>query len=266
MAITTIDGIIAGAQPPRYFCKAISASLVAGRPFVPWHLAGIPGIRTAPSAGVNGANLTASDEAIKFVNPVSGNSYLTRFSADITQQCTVLLVDLLWENSGLSVTSLTAQAITQPTLEPRDRTGTTNGDSVLIGLRILTATGGGANVPQITYTNSVGTTGKTANPAFAYAATSTTGSFYPFALAAGDLGVRSVTSYINSASMTSGTISLVAYRVLAVIDVGAYSGASAGPVDLGFPQLYDDTVPNIIIIPSATTASIISGMMSVAQG
>ena len=266
MAITTLDGIIAGAQPPRYFCKALSGTLVAGRPFVPWGLAGIPGASTAPSSGINGGNLTSSSQDIPFTNPVSGNTYLTRFAAEVTQQCTVLLVDKLWENSGLVVTSTSAQAITQPTLEARDANGATDGDAVLIGLRIVTATGAGANVPQITYTDSAGGTGNTANPVVAYAASSAAGSFYPFALAAGDKGVRSVTSYINTVSMTSGTISLVAFRVLAVIDVGAYSGNAAGPVDLGFPQLYDNTVPNVIILPSATTTSIISGMMSVSQG
>lgn len=266
MAITTVDGIIAGAKPPRFFYKVLSGTLVAGRPFAPWALAGIPGAWPAPAGGLNGSNVTSNNGQIPFTNPGSGNSYLARFAGDVTQTGTLMLVDVLWENSGLVVTSTSAQAITQPTLPARDANGATDGDAVLIGLRIVTATGAGANVPQITYTNSAGTTGKTANPVFAYAASSAAGSFYPFALAAGDKGVRSVTSYINTVSMTSGSVSLVAYRVLATIDVGAYAGNAAGPVDLGFPRMYDNTVPNVIIIPSTTTTSIISGMMSVSQG
>lgn len=266
MAITTVDGIIAGAKPPRFFYKALTGTLVAGRPFAPWALAGIPGAWTAPSAGLNGANLTSKDGAIPFTNPGSGNSYLARFAADVTQTGTLMLVDVLWENSGLSVTSTSAQAITQPTLEARDANGTTNGDGVLIGMRVVTTLGTGTNVPQITYTDQSGGTGNTANPIVTYAASSVAGSFYPFALAAGDTGVRSVTSFINTVSMSSGTISLVAYRILATIDVGAGAGAAVGPVDVGFPQLYDNTTMALIFIPSTTTTSVMSGVVTVAQG
>jgi len=266
MAITTVDGIIAGAQPPRYFCKVLSGTLVAGRPFAPWALAGIPGAWPAPSGGLNGSNVTANDGQIPFTNPGSGNSYLSRFASTVTQLGTLLLVDVLWENSGLVVTSTSAQAITQPTLPARDANGATDGAGVLIGLRIVTATGAGANVPQITYTDAAGGTGNTANPIVAYAASSAAGSFYPFALAAGDTGVRSVTSYINTVSMSSGSVSLVAYRVLASLDVGTNVGNALGPIDLGFPQLYDNTTMALIFIPSTTTTSTIQGIVSVSQG
>lgn len=266
MAITTVDGIIAGAKPPRFFFKGLSGTLVAGRPFAPWALAGIPGAWPAPAGGLNGSNVTANDGQIPFTNPGSGNSYLARFAADVTQTGTLMLIDVLWENSGLVVTSTSAQAITQPTLEARDANGATSGDGVLVGLRIITTTGAGANVPQITYTDAAGGTGNTANPIVAYAASSAAGSFYPFALAAGNTGVRSITSYINTVSMTSGSVSLVAYRILATIDVGTGAGAALGPIDLGFPQLYNNTTMALIFIPSTTTTSVMSGIVTVAQG
>ena len=43
MAITTLDGIIAGAQQPRFFSKTMVAAAVVGRPASLWAGPGIPG-------------------------------------------------------------------------------------------------------------------------------------------------------------------------------------------------------------------------------
>lgn len=266
MAITTLDGIIAGALAPRYFFKALSGTLVAGRPYTPWYVAGIPGAGTAPASGLNGSNLTSpTNGQIPFTNPGSGNSYLARFSGDATQTGMLMLVDRLWQNV-LSPTTTTAQSITQPTLPARDAAGSTNGDGVLVGLEIVTATGAGVPTPSISYTNQSGTASRTASLAVAYTATSPAGTFYPFALQAGDTGVRSIQSYTASVSMTSGAVSLVAYRILATIDLGTFAANALGPIDLGFPQIYNDTVPQLIFIPSTTTTSILAGTVTFAQG
>ena len=48
------------------------------------------------------------------------------------------------------------------------------------------------------------------------------GTFYPFSLQAGDTGVRSIQSFqINTTAWTSGTIHLVAYRVLEVLEISS---------------------------------------------
>ena len=235
--------------------------------FSPFYTAGIPGAAVAPSPGVDGAALTSYAGQIPFTNPGSGNSYLARFTGAATQAGTLLLCDRLWHNSGLSVTSTSSQSITQPTLPARDANGGTNGAGVLVGMEVVTATGAGANVPTLTYTDQDGNTGATANPTFAYAASSAVGSFYPFSLAAGDTGVRSVTAFQNSVSMTSGSISLVAYRVLAQIDCATTNGADAvDSITGGFPRLFDNTVPFILFLPSTTTSSLIQATITVAQG
>lgn len=266
MAITTLDGIIAGAKPPEFFFKALSGTLTAGRPWTPFYVAGIPGPAAAPAPGVNGAALTSYPGQIPFTNPGSGNSHLARFVAAATQAGVILLCDRLWHNSGLSVTSLTSQAISMPTLPARDGNGGTNGVGVYVGMEIVTTTGAGLNVPTLTYTDSDGNTGATAGLSVPYAATATAGSFFPFNLAAGDKGVRSVTAFQNSVSMTSGTFSLVAYRVIAAIEAGAYQGGFSDPVTGGFPRMYDNTVPFLLYIPVGSTASSVWGTMSVAQG
>jgi hypothetical protein len=74
-----------------------------------------------------------------------------------------------------------------------------------------------------------------------------------------------VQTFTNSVSMTSGSISLVAYRVLATLDITT-SGGSAGPFELGLPRMYDDTVPFLLLIPSTTTTTNLHGSVVVTQG
>ena len=103
--------------------------------------------------------------------------------------------------------------------------------------------------------------------AFTYAASSIAGSFYPFTLAAGDTGVRSIQSVTLGVSMSSGTVHLVAYRVLASIGNGGQGFTNTLDVmTSGMPMLYDNTVPFLIFIPSTTTTTTSFGMMSVTQG
>lgn len=264
MTITTVDGIIAGAKPPVYFHKALSGNLLAGRPHTPIYTAGIPGAAVANASGLSGAALTSYAGQLSFTNPGSGNTHLTRLAATGTQNGTLMLVDRLWHSGDVGFAS-GVKTINSVAWPARDADGTTAGKGVMVGLEISTATGAGTPVPVLTYTNNAGTSGQTASPAFAYGASSIQGSFYPFALAAGDVGVQSIQSLNFPSTMTSGVIHLVAYRVLAMIDIGTNGGA-AGPLELGLPRMFDNTVPQLIFVPSATTSTFLAGTMSVTQG
>lgn len=84
MAITTLDGVLAGALPPVTFMKAATPTLVAGRPHSLFYLAGMPGAAVAPTPGLAGAALTSYAGQLPFSNPPSGNSYLARLQAQAT--------------------------------------------------------------------------------------------------------------------------------------------------------------------------------------
>lgn len=267
MAITTLDGAIAGMQYPRTFAKAVTGTMVAGRPHSTFYLAGQPGAAVAPTPGAAGAALTTYAGQIPFTNPVTGNSYLARFQGQATIAGTLVLADRLWHNSGIVVTTTTAQTINSVAFPARDVAGSTNGDGVRIGLEVSTATGAGAATPTISYTNQSGTAGKTGAMEVAYVASSIAGTFYPFTLAAGDTGVRSIQTYTGSVSMTSGTVHLVAYRELARLELTAANVSNAiDSLTSGFPRLFDNTVPYIFFIPSTTTTSNISGSVVYTQG
>lgn len=268
MAITTLDGVLAGARPPVTFTKAATPTLVAGRPHSLFYLAGMPGAAVAPTPGLAGAALTSYAGQLPFSNPTSGQySYLARFQAQATIAGALILADRLWHNSGLSLTSTAAQTINSVAWPDRDAKGTSNGEQVLIGLEVTTATGAGTPTFTMSYTNQDGVSGRTGTGILAGVATSAIGAFYPMGLAAGDTGVRSVQTFTLSATWTSGAASLVAYRELARLELtGANVPAAIDAITSGFPRLFDNTVPFLIFVPSTTTASNISGQMVITQG
>lgn len=267
MAITTVDGALAGMQYPREFFKAVTGTMVAGRPHSLIYLAGIPGAAVAPAPGIAGAALTSYPGQLPFTNPGSGNTYLARFLGQATIAGTLLLCDRLWHNSNVVVTTTGAQTVNSVAWPARDANGATNGDAVYAALEISGTVGTGAATPSISYTDQGGTAGNTGSMVVAYAASSIQGTFYPFSLAAGDTGVRSIQTVTLGVSMSSGSISLVAYRILARIELSAANVPMAvDALTSGFVRMYDNTVPFIVFIPNTTTTSNITGEVIWTQG
>lgn len=262
MAITTLDGVIAGMQIPKPILKTgiTMAAVAAQRAYTPWYVAGNPGAATANAAGINGAAVTGNAVAgqIPRTNPTSANAYLARLSISATVPGTLWLIDRLWNNSGLSVTSTVAQAITPATLPSRDGDGGTNGAQVMAAIEWSATGGAGTPTVTLTYTDQDGNTGATGT--FTGVASAPVGTFEIFTLASGDTGIRAPTSFIQSATRTAGTMHLVLFRVLAQIEVSAANiGNAIDAVSGGLPREYDGTVPQLVWFPSATTAVGLSG-------
>lgn len=267
MAITTLDGAIAGMQYPREIIKAATPTLVAGRPHSLFYLAGSPGAAVAPTPGISGAALTTYAGQIPFFNPVAGNSYLARLQAMATQPGSLVLCDRLWHNSGMSITSTSPQTINSVEWPARSADGTINGEGVLIGVEVSTIWGAGAPVLSIVYTNQAGAGSKTGTGIITGITLSAVGAFYMIGLSAGDTGVRSIQTYTRSASSTTGVECLVAYRILARLELTAANVPNAiDALTAGFPRLFDNTVPFLLFIPSTTTASVITGHLLWTQG
>jgi len=267
MAITTLDLALAGMKPPSFFSKAVTGTMVAGRPFSPFYLAGVPGAAAAPTPGLAGAALTSYAGQVP-IPAASGNTHLARFSGVSSAQAGMLLLcDRLWHNSGFTITSTGAQTINSAAWPARDMNGSTNGVGVILGVEISGATGAGTPTITVSYTNDANTSGKTATNSVATVATSAAGTFYPIGLAAGDTGVRSVQTLTLSATWTSGTMHLVAYRVLATLELPAAGIPNAvDALTSGMPRCYDTTVPFLIYIPQTTTTTQLSGSAVFTQG
>lgn len=278
MAITTLDGAAAGAQPLRPIAKAVTPTLVAGRPHSLWYLGGQPGAGAMDSTTSGGAALSSSSALvagqIPHVDPVSGNAYLHRLGLTANQAGLLLLCDRLWHGSDIissavvSVTSTSLQTITSfPGLPARDNAGSSNGDGVLFGLEVYSALGAGTPTATLTYHNQANTGSRTATNLDAVVASSAVGAFYRFGLQAGDTGIRTPDSIQLSATMTSGNFGLVAYRVLAQIEIGAAGAPTA--IDWltgGGQKIPNGAVPFLIFIPAGTTATNVSGSYIETQG
>lgn len=268
MAITTVDGIIAGLQVPQPFFKVGATMEAIGVLHSLFYTTGVPGAAVAPTPGLAGAALTTYAGQIPYTNPGAGNGYLAGINASASLAGTLYLCDRLWHNSGFTQTTTTAETVNSAAFPARDKAGSTNGDGVLVGLEVSTATTNAGAITNTTmsYTDQGGTAGNTATIA-SFPATAVAGTFVPFQLAAGDTGVRSIQSLTKGTSYAAGTMHLVAYRVLATIPISpANAGLMADYASVGFPRLFDNTVPFLLWRPSATTAVTLQGEILYAHG
>lgn len=271
MAITTLDGAIAGFQSPRPILKiGITMSAVgAMRGYTPWYAAGNPGASTATAIGINGEAVTpalgSTGGRIPRTNPGTGNAYLGRLAINASTAGTLWLIDRVWQNSGLVTTSTTAQAITPATLPARDAGGATSGASIMAAVEWSATGGAGTPTVTLTYTDQDGNTGATGT--LTGVASPPVGTFEIFTLAAGDTGIRAPTSFIQSATRTSGTMHLVLFRVLAQVEVTAANiGNAIDALTSGLPRIYNDSVLQLVWFPSATTATNFIGQYIETQG
>jgi hypothetical protein len=272
MAITTLDGVIAGFRAPQPLIKngATMAAVGAQRGYTPWYVAGSPGASTATTVGLNGEAATpalgSTGGRILRTNPAGGvNAHLGRLAINASQPGTLWLIDRLWQNSGLSVTSTAAQAITPAALPARDGAGGTNGAAVLAAIEWSASGGTGTPTVTLTYTDQDGNTGATGT--LTAVASPPAGTFELFTLAAGDTGVRAPTGFQQSATRTSGTQHLVLFRLIAQIEVTAANiGNAIDALTSGMPRIYNDSVLQLVWFPSATTATNFQGSYVETQG
>lgn len=247
---------------------------------------GFPGAWAPGAPGLNGFNTDCS-VATSAVNPIGATQmgahrlpdaasawYLVKFGLNAAVVGNFELIDVLWVNTGIAVTTTTAQAITMPgALPARDANGTTNGEGVLAALYTTTANTNAAVIANTTlsYTDQDGNAGNTATfsgtVGFQAPATPVVGTWMPFLLAAGDTGIRSVQSVTLGTSYGAGALSLVLFRPLAregVSVANTSSGALNGPTrPISSPgvRIYNDTCFALVATgaPATTAAGVYGG-------
>jgi hypothetical protein len=214
-----------------------------------------------------GAALTSYAGQLPYTNPVSGSKYIARMVGQATIAGTLFLLDRLWHNSGITITSTSPQTVDSAEFPARDNNGSVNGEGVMVAVEVSAATGAGTPTFTLGYTNSDNQNGKSAANIVASAASSAIGCFHPIGLAAGDKGVKSIQTITLSATWTSGTMHLVAFRVLARLELPLAQVPNAFDlVTGGMPKCFDNTVPFLVFLPSTTTASVIGGNLIFTEG
>lgn len=279
MALTTLAGVIAGLRAPMLSQKTFSA-MTAGRHATTWYASSTPAPATANASGISGAALTNPvTGGLPWVSPGSGETVVTRTQnrgATVAggSAGSVLLIDRLWHNSGINATLTTSQTITSAAFPARDVNQAVSGDGVFLAVEVSTAATVGAPTITVTYTNQAGTGSRTATNIATTTATSAQGSFYILSLQAGDTGVQSVQSYIQSVGWTSAVVSLVAFRVIAFMaqsalptnDPTSRYWRTDDVVSHAAPRVWDGSVLQLVPLMNSTNTPTQYATISLASG
>jgi hypothetical protein len=257
------------------FMKSGTASDTIGYWYCTSKDPGFPGAWAPGTPGVNGrvTNGTAAPDngCIPIRNPATGANFLTEVSMGSSVAHAHLFFDVLWVNSGLVVTTTTAQAITTPTLPARDVNGTTNGEGCMIGVLTTTANTNAAVISNSTvqYTNSDGTAGRTATlsniAGSQFPVTPVVGTIVWFSLQAGDKGVRSIQSITLNTSLGAGAISLLIARDIAMIGTTIANLLTQKKLSEPGVRLYNGTCLLHCHVASAVTATFYNGEIVVQE-
>jgi len=258
------------------FMKNGTAPDATGYWYGTWKDAGFPGAWAPGTPGLNGRVTDGTNSAdfgcVPIRNPAVGANYLTELMMGSSIAHYHLFYDVLWVNSGLVVTTTTAQAITTPTLPARDINGTTNGEGCMIGLMFTAAATNAAVISNatVTYTNSDGTGSRTATLSAIVGsqipATPVIGTIIWFNLAAGDKGVRSIQSITLGTSLATGSVSLFIARDIASVGTQV-ANIPSPPKKLSDPgvRLYNGTCLLHCILASAATATFFNGELTIQE-
>ena len=260
---------------PVVFMKTSTAAEATGNWYGTWKDAGFPGAWAPGTPGINGrvTDGTAAGDAgcIPIKNPAVGANFLTELIMGTSVIHSNLFFDVLWVNSGINVTTTTAQAIVTPTLPARDVNGVTNGEGCMIGLLFVAAATNAAAIANstVSYTNSDGVAGRTATLANGNGAqipaTPVIGTIVWFFMQAGDKGVRSIESITLGTSLVTGTVSLLIARDIA--SIGTFIANAQVQRALSPPgvRLYNNTCMLHCTLASATTVTFFNGELSVQE-
>ena len=272
MAIITLDGLLAGLKPATAFTKAAFTGEAAGQFHSLFAVAGRPAAGAFATPGLNGATVDVASGIggmLPFDNPASGNAYLARLSVALGAGVVGLtLYDLLWYNTGIGITTTTAQSITSPTWPARDRNGATLGDGLEAWLYVSATAGNSGTIANtsISYTNQAGTSGRSSGTAYIVPITPVAGTVIPFGLQGSDTGIRSIQSITLGTSYISGTVHLLVVRRLASVFGAAGGGVTADAFAVGMPQVFPSSAVYLAAHVSATAAGAVSGDLNFSHG
>jgi hypothetical protein len=180
---------------------------------------GVPGAWLPGTPGLAGRatnGLTAADSGcIPLWAPDNAGLYLDQFSIHTNNTSTISLWDVLWVNSGIVETTITAQAINSVAFPARDLIEDGSGKGVVVGILVKTTTANAAaiaNTTLLSYTNQDGISGRVSTlPSFP--ATAVVGTVVWFPLQQGDTGVRSIQSItLGTSYVTLNSVALIAAR------------------------------------------------------
>lgn len=237
---------------PRTGFKNVTSPEAAGVWHSLWRETGMPGVGADP-ATTPGTSYSSSAGGLYFPDQASDYKFLANMMTTLTQVGTVMIYDRLVAVSGISVASTGNKTISSTSL-PRY----TNGIGVQCWLEFSTAST--ATVGSITlnsYTDTDDNTGQTGAAVSMPAAATNVNSFVQLPLAAGDLGLKAVSTINVGTATTSGVVNVVLLYPLGYVPHAA-NVATIMDFVTGLPimpRLYDGATLGLAVLAANTTTA-----------
>jgi len=267
MAVTTRDGLInalASATQGNFF--KVSSTTVSGRTWALFRNNGNP--TTSGNPTVTGAALDRTTQGALAIPAPSNVTYLLNVQYANVGQNQLAVFDRLVETGGLSSIVTTAQTVNSVSLPARN----TSGVNVQIWLEIYSNLGGTASATvTASYTNSAGTSGRTATLVGGLPSTATANTTFLMTLQAGDVGVQSIQSgRTQTSSGTAGNFGFVLRQNLCWITPTLASSTINGAT-YGYPETAMAIVPDaacveLLMVPGTTSSGLLYGAIRTGQG
>jgi hypothetical protein len=264
MAITNLDGLIAGLRQTIVFNKTASRTAVASVPFSIFDLAG--GVGAGVLAVGNTANGIVPSDAqagVPVINAFSGanTGYIAKVDFGNTVSGRLLVYDRLFSAGAYSFNSNVTLA-SQPSFSARVPDLDYKG--LEIWIEAVTAFTGNQSI-AVTYTNQDGTAGRTTGT-IATGAAPIVGRMLKLNLQAGDTGVQQINSVVSSVS-TVGTFNI---HILRKLWSGRVRVANDGDIHeftkTNLPIVYDSSSLFYIVQPDATATGLPSIDIDIVNG
>lgn len=259
MAITTTDGLVSAiASGQDAVISKASVTGVAGFWYSLFFVGGAPATAAAIGNTTSGVIPTDATAGAPIINAFTGanTGYLAGFDVSNTVAGAVRLYDRLYHVGPISGLALATTTFTgQPTLT-RLPSSNTGGIGLELWLEVTTTFSATATTVTVGYTNSSGTSGRTATLDIASLSGQPVNRMFPFRLQAGDLGVQRVDNVVvGGVVSTTGAFNLVLLRTVAEHNVMAVgiSEPRQDPFKTGLPPVYADSC--LVLMMLCTTSS-----------
>jgi hypothetical protein len=258
-----------GKQDTFNFYKAYPATVTAGVWSSLWKTAGVPGAGVDVAGAVASGTANSQNGGMLFSNVSTDTRHLVTFGGVCTQNCTLMIYDRLVVVTAVSLTTTGSKAISTAAL-PR-YTGT-DAASVQAWLEMTTAgTTTAMQVHLLSYTSSQGNAGLSAGSYTAPVAATPLASLLgplPPASSSANTGITAVSTMNVDTATTAGIANFVLMQPLAYIPLIANQWNERDLVlQLGaLPQIIDGGTLGLAVLPTATGANSIWGMIRAAYG
>lgn len=264
MAITSLDGLIAGAKQRVAMYKSASRTSVAANACSVFDLAGSPGAGTlAGTSTTTGVVPTDATAGCPTINAFGGGNtgYIARVEGSNTVACRIRLYDMLWKGGAYAFNaSTTGQS---PTSFSSRIPGGTDYTGLELWYEQVTAGTGVQNV-AVTYNDQAAassTTGTVAAPAAMIV-----GRMFQLPLAAGDTGIQGVTGVVGSVA-TVGTFNLLILRPLTDIRIRvANDSIVQDALATGLPVIFADSALIMVVTADSTATQLPELLVDIVNG